>query len=152
MNGDEIRALRLRYGLTQAQVAHAAGLRQPALSAMENGRRGSVAAFERVRSAILATVRPSEVLDDRVRAAVRVTLGSYGATNIRVFGSVARGADGPGSDLDLIAEFPRTLDLFELMEAESAIEAMVGVPVDIVSDTPRTVFALKRAKAEAVPL
>lgn len=54
----------------------------------------------------MATVQPSAVLDEPVRAAVRAVLRSYGATNVRVFGSVARGQDGPGSDLDLIAEFP----------------------------------------------
>jgi len=152
MDGQEIRALRERYGLTQAQVANAAGLQQPALSAMENGRRGSAAALERVRTAILATVRPSAFLDEPVRAAIKATLSRYGAENIRVFGSVARGLDGPGSDLDLIAEFPSTFDLFDLMDAEAAVEEIVGVPVDIVSESPRTAYALKRAKAEAVPL
>jgi predicted nucleotidyltransferase len=29
----------------------------------------------------------------------------YGARNVRVFGSVARGEDGPESDVDLLVEF-----------------------------------------------
>lgn len=152
MNGDEIRGLRERHGLTQQQVAYVSGLQQPALSAMENGKRGSAAAFERVRRAILATVQPSAVLDEPVRAAVRAVLSRHGATNVRVFGSVARGQDGPGSDLDLLAEFPTTFDLFDLMDVEAAVEAIVGVPVDVVSETPRTAYALKQARAEAVPL
>lgn len=152
MDGHELRSLRKRFGLTQAEVARISGLQQPALSAMENGRRGSDAAFERVRMAIVAATRPSTVLDDLTKDAIKVTLGTYGATNIRIFGSVARGQDDPGSDLDLIAEFPSGFDLFDLMEAETAVEAIVGIPVDIVSESPRTAYALKRAKAEAVPL
>jgi uncharacterized protein len=152
MNGAEIRALRERHGLTQEQVAKVAGLQQPALSAMENGKRGSVAAFERVRAAILATVRPSAVLDEPLLSAVKAEMSRYGAEDIRVFGSVARGLDGPGSDLDLIARFPISFDLFDLMEVEAAVESIVGVPVDIVSDSPRAAYALKGAKAEAVPL
>jgi predicted nucleotidyltransferase len=36
----------------------------------------------------------------------------YGARHLRVFGSVARGEEGPDSDVDFLVEFPRGYDLF----------------------------------------
>jgi len=36
----------------------------------------------------------------------------YGASHLRVFGSVARGEETPESDVDFLVEFPRGYDLF----------------------------------------
>jgi len=37
---------------------------------------------------------------------------AHGVENLRVFGSVARGEDRPGSDVDLLADLPPGLSLF----------------------------------------
>ena len=37
----------------------------------------------------------------------------YGASHIRVFGSVARGEETPESDIDFLVDFPRGYDMFK---------------------------------------
>lgn len=152
MDGRDLRELRVRHHLTQQEVAAAAGMRQPDLSAIENGRRGTEESRGRVLAAIRSLVRPSDALDAETRAAVRALLEQVGATDVRVFGSVARGSDQAGSDLDLIATFPKHFDLFDLMDVELKLEEMLGLPVDVVSDSPRTGYALVDAKRDAVAL
>src|SRR5690554_2275499 len=44
--------------------------------------------------------------------------GSYRARNIRVFGSVARETDGQDSDVDLLADLPAGMSLFDLARLE----------------------------------
>lgn len=152
MEGSRLQELRLRYRLTQRQVADAAGMRQPDLSAIENGRRGTEETRNRVLAAIRTLARPGDALDPKTRDDIRAVLERFGATNVRIFGSVARGSDRPGSDLDLIAKFPPHFDLFDLMKVEDEIEEALGLPVDVVSDNLRTQHALTQAKREAVTL
>lgn len=54
---------------------------------------------------LLDTLRNNKSLID---AACR----QYGARRIRVFGSVARGEEGPDSDIDFLVDFQRGYDLF----------------------------------------
>lgn len=44
--------------------------------------------------------------------AIRALAKEYGARNIRLFGSVSRGEEGPDSDVDFLVKFPRGYDLF----------------------------------------
>jgi len=59
----------------------------------------------------------------------------YGARRIRVFGSVARGEEQPGSDVDLLVDFDPGYDLFaqRLPLAESLTE-LLHRPVDLVPE------------------
>lgn len=152
MTGDQLRALRERFGLTQVEVAAAAGIAQPELSAIENGRRGTDESRRRVAATIRSLVRPSRALTDEARRSVQRVFEAYGVHGVRIFGSVARGTDRPGSDLDLIAVFPKGFGLFRLMELEAELEEILGVPVDVVSDSPHTAASLQQGKREAVAL
>ncbi|TQL02713.1 nucleotidyltransferase family protein [Cellulomonas sp. SLBN-39] len=96
------------------------------------------------------TTRPSEELA-RHRAEVLELVRSAGASDVRVFGSVARGDDRPGSDLDLLATLPETMGLVELVALEQALEDVLGVRVDIVDDRSRS-RVLEHALVEARPL
>lgn len=58
-------------------------------------------------------------------------LSEMGVKRVRVFGSVARGDDHPGSDLDLLIDFYQTPSLFDLGGLKSDLEEELGVPVDI---------------------
>jgi len=57
---------------------------------------------------------------------------AHGVSNLRVFGSVARGQDSPESDVDLLADLPPDLGLVGLARVEADLEAIVGVRVDLV--------------------
>ena len=56
-------------------------------------------------------MRPSERLAEH-RGEVLDLLERFGATNIQVFGSVARGEDTVDSDLDILLDFPPEVGLF----------------------------------------
>jgi predicted nucleotidyltransferase len=57
---------------------------------------------------------------------------AHGITNLRVFGSVARGEDRPDSDVDLLADLPPGLSLFKLGRAEAELEAILSSRVDLI--------------------
>ena len=56
---------------------------------------------------------------------------SYGATNLRVFGSVARGEDQFSSDVDLLADFPPGTSLLTVIGLEQGLCDLLGVAVDV---------------------
>lgn len=68
-----------------------------------------------------------------------------------MFGSVARGEDGPDSDIDLLVDFEADSSLFDLLHLTQLLEELLGRSVDVVStgglkDRDRTI------RAEAVDL
>lgn len=150
MDGSDLRALRTKHGLTQTEVARAARMHQPDLSALENGRLTSDALLTRVEGAIRSLLRPGATLQ-RHRDEVRTLLESMGAQRVRVFGSTIHGTDKPGSDVDLLVDAPEGTGLITVIRMEEAVRAVLDVPVDIVVDDPATP-ALATARAEAVPL
>ena len=56
------------------------------------------------------------------------------ATHPRAFGSVARGTDESGSDLDLLVRFTAGASLFDLVELQGDLQDLLGVNVDVVSE------------------
>lgn len=58
----------------------------------------------------------------------------HGADHVRVFGSVARGEERPGSDIDLLVRFEPGRSLFDLMGLEEELGDLLGVHVDVVSE------------------
>ena len=60
----------------------------------------------------------------------------YGAYNVRVFGSVARGDTRPDSDVDLLVSFREGTSLFELSGFWQDLQDLLGVSVDVVEDHP----------------
>jgi hypothetical protein len=52
---------------------------------------------------------------------------------VSVFGSVARGEERPGSDIDFLVEFEASSSLFDLLHVKDDLEALLGSPVDVIS-------------------
>ena len=50
-----------------------------------------------------------------------------------MFGSVARGEDTPGRDVDFLVEFEPSSSLLDLVHLEEALAELLGVAVDVVS-------------------
>lgn len=136
--------------MSQSQLAHAANVAQPNLSAYENGRRTpSPEVADRITRALLA--RPSVRLQQH-REEILATVGQYRATHPRVFGSVARGEDDPGSDLDLVVEFTDDASLLDEVGLRLALTDLLGIEVDVIAaDTLRGEFG-ERVLREAVPV
>ena len=62
-------------------------------------------------------------------------LKAAGIIRLAVFGSVARGDNSPGSDVDLLADFDETkhFTLLTVGRLESRLADMLGTPVDLSS-------------------
>ena len=56
----------------------------------------------------------------------------YGASEIRIFGSVARGQATPDSDLDLIVRFEPGRSLLDHAGLIGELEDMLGMKVDVI--------------------
>jgi predicted nucleotidyltransferase len=82
------------------------------------------------------TDAPAETMLSRVlgrqRDAIVAAAARNGGTNVRVFGSVARGEDGPESDVDLLVDLDPGTSLFDLGRMEVALVEILGRPVDVV--------------------
>jgi len=99
----------------------------------------------------MMSMRPSVVLDMK-RSAVRETVSRFRAANPRVFGSVLRGTDRDGSDLDLLVDALPGATLFDLGGLQVELESLLGLHVDLL--TPGDLPPKFRAKvlAEAQPV
>ena len=62
----------------------------------------------------------------------RDELAAMGAGSLSLFGSVARDEAGPDSDVDILIEFDRPLDLFDLGRIQVRLEEILGRRVDLV--------------------
>jgi len=96
-------------------------------------------------------MKPSTALDLK-RAAVRAAVARHHAANPRVFGSVLRGEDREGSDLDLLVDALPGTTLFDLGGLQAELEELLAVPVGVLTpgDLPPRLRA--RVLAEAQPL
>ncbi|WP_350352902.1 nucleotidyltransferase domain-containing protein [Microbacterium sp. A8/3-1] len=153
-----IKTARERTGLTQSALANRSGIRQSVISEYESGRREpSVAALDRLLGAAGLTLTlaeaPETLRQVRLLAAdLRTILAEYGATNIEVFGSVARGDDHENSDIDLLVDFAPDVGMFDLLRMQSAAEALLGRPVDIVPRASLKSGVADDVRRDAVPL
>lgn len=57
-----------------------------------------------------------------------------GLSNIRIFGSTARGEDHSDSDIDLLVQIEDGRTLFDLIRFKQKVEELVGRKIDVVSD------------------
>ncbi|NJC57074.1 nucleotidyltransferase domain-containing protein [Brevibacterium marinum] len=60
------------------------------------------------------------------------SLAELGGRDISVFGSVARGEDGPDSDVDLLVDLDESVGLFRLLEMRAVAEQILGRKVDVI--------------------
>ena len=68
------------------------------------------------------------------RARLDALCRRFGVVRLDVFGSVARGEDGPGSDVDLLYELAQGRSLgWEIEDLSQDFADLFGRPVDLVS-------------------
>jgi predicted nucleotidyltransferase len=88
-------------------------------------------------------VRRNDILSVAVR---------YGARNVRVFGSVARGDARPDSDVDILVDMEPGRSLFDLGGLLSELQTLLGVDVDVVTEKGLRPRIRGQVLREAVPL
>ena len=76
----------------------------------------------------------------------------YGARNVRVFGSAARGESKPDSDIDILVEWEAGRSLLDHVALMQDLEDLLGMKVDIVTRDALHRFIRDQVLAEAKPL
>lgn len=156
---------RARAGLTQAQLARAAGTSQPTLAAYESGAKSpSVRTLDRIVRAAGASLevtlheapvaRGPLLSELRARAHdIREAARRHGIRNVRVFGSAARGEETSASDIDLLVDFDAAKHgILPLAGFASDVRAILGREVDATVPELLRDEVRRRALTEAVPL
>jgi uncharacterized protein len=150
-SGTASRALheaRLRAGLSQTELARRAAVTQSVISAYETGaRQPSLPVLEHLVTAtgLKLEVRvhkaPSPLalltgpLGQKVwaqRAEIKRLAAKAGVTNLRVFGSVARGQETAHSDIDLLVDLGTDTGLFTFVALRGELERLLEAGVDLV--------------------
>ncbi len=65
--------------------------------------------------------------------AIKAIAARHKGLKIAVFGSVARGEDGPDSDVDFLVTFDKGTSLLDLVGLQDALEDFLKIPVDVIS-------------------
>ena len=101
---------------------------------------------------VLNGVLPRDVLHHHRDEIVRM-LAARGCRNPRVFGSVARGEDTEGSDLDLLVDADSTVSLLGINGIHNELMEALGIRVDVVLSTSRFPERVRAAiLADAKPI
>ena len=90
-----------------------------------------------------------ELLKERRNEILRIA-AQYGAHNVRVFGSVARGEADAASDIDFLVEMQPGRSLLDLGGLQADLEALLGCRVDVVTEKGLKTRIRGRVLAEAV--
>ena len=76
-------------------------------------------------------------------------MARHGATNPRLFGSVARGEERPDSDIDLLVDMEAGRSLVDLIDLQQELEASLGHRVDVLTPPALNRHIRNRILAEA---
>ena len=168
MAGSLLRRARVGARVSQAELAFRAGVVQSVISAYEAGRRQpSLPTLARLIDAagydLVIDIqqqppglsRLSGPVGRQVRRQRRdlvATAAAHDVTNLRVFGSVARGEDQPDSDVDLLVDVPPDMGLLGLGRVQADLEAILGTKVDLVPASDLKPAVRARAERDLVAL
>jgi len=86
------------------------------------------------------------------REEILLLAARHGASNVRIFGSVARGDETSGSDIDVLVDLQPGRSLFDLGAFLEEIKALLGCPVDVVTEKGLRPRIRERVLQQAVRL
>jgi len=86
------------------------------------------------------------------RDEVRNVAARHGLSNIRVFGSVARGTETEESDVDLLVDVSPGVGLIGLARAQGELAKLVEARIDLVPAGDLKTGVTDAAMSEAIPL
>lgn len=155
--------------MSQTELARRAAVAQSVISAYESDRREPGLAMltkliEAAGHELVMDVRPAATLRRglpdtplgrrlrRRRRAVLEAAARGGASNVRVFGSVARGEETEQSDVDLLVDLDTEVGLVGLAGLAREIGDVLGVDVDVVPADSLKPAMRDQVLAEAIPL
>jgi predicted nucleotidyltransferase len=97
-------------------------------------------------------MRPLRELVETYRDEIKAIVARHHGQSVAIFGSVARGDEQPGSDIDFLVELAPGTRPFEILAIGVELEEALGVKVDV--GTPESLRERLRDKvlSEAAPL
>lgn len=138
---DPARRRSRRARIARAGMSPATRPAQAALPASWAPPPGTMAPMTPVRAPTMALLRER-------REEILAVAARHGASNVRIYGSVARGETRPTSDIDVIVDMEAGRSLLDLAALHVELEDLLGFPVEIGTDVrPRL---RERVQAEAV--
>jgi uncharacterized protein len=154
--------------MSQVELADRARVTQSVISAYESGHRQpslptlaalvDAAGFDLEVSVVQQPGRLTRLTGPvgrrvrRHRHELVAVAAASGVSNLRVFGSVARGEDRPDSDVDLLADLPAGMGLFGMGRLVAKLEAIVGAHVDLIPAADLKPDVRVRAERDLVAL
>ncbi len=161
--GKRIAQVRQARSLTQAELASVVGLDRTALAKVESGRRRvSAQEIRRLAGALNQPLKWLLADDDesdldlsrlrRLRSRILEVASRHGATNVRVFGSLARGEGDNGSDVDFLLDMEPDHSLFDRAALVVELAEVLGRRVDVATPQALRDRLRDRVLREAVKL
>ena len=96
-------------------------------------------------------MRPSKVLRT-YREQIRSVVLAHRATNVRVFGSVARGEDTDASDLDLLIDPTPETSLMDIGAIRFELKTLLGINVDVLTPNSLPDKFREQVLQESIPV
>lgn len=96
-------------------------------------------------------MRHDQVVKEKRWEILRIA-SRYGAHDVRVFGSVARGEADRESDVDFLVELEAGRSLLDLGGLQMELEELLGCKVDVVTESGLYWLLRRRILKEAQPL
>jgi predicted nucleotidyltransferase len=94
-------------------------------------------------------MKPSELLDLQ-RERIREIVAERGHSNVRVFGSVARGEDDQASDIDFLVELDPESSGFDFGDLCAEFSSLLGVEIHVLTAASISPTYRERVLQEAV--
>ena len=168
-SGSLLRQARVDARLSQTELAKRARVTQSVISAYESDRRepamstlsklveatGHHLVVNLERDPAMKPGLPDTPLGRRLRrrrSDVLEIAQRHGATNVRVFGSVARGQDAEESDIDLMVDLDPGIGLVSLAALQRELTDLLNAHVDVIPSDSVRPRVKARADAESIPL
>ena len=107
--------------------------------------------IDRTRQATVPSKQIEQLLQAK-REEILHLAAQRGAYNVRIFGSVARGEAGPGSDVDFLVNMEPDRSLFDLGGLLMDLQDLLGCNVDVVTEPGLRARIRQRVLDEARPL
>jgi predicted nucleotidyltransferase len=93
----------------------------------------------------------AEIIQDKKEQILAIA-AKYGASNVRVFGSVANGTADQNSDIDFLVDLEKGRSLFDLGGLLMDLQELFGRKVDVVTENGLHWYIKERVLSEAKPI
>ncbi|OHB55072.1 MAG: nucleotidyltransferase [Planctomycetes bacterium RBG_13_44_8b] len=93
----------------------------------------------------------TEIIGDK-KTQILALAAKYGASNVRIFGSVANGTANQYSDIDFLVDLEKGRSLFDLGGLLMALQKLLNCKVDVVTENGLHWYIKERVLSEAKPI